>query len=270
MALTGSAGLQAGLRPPLLYDKVSLGGTTDIHKSLWACTGMPGAGGYDTTLNGVTCDSTTAGALYPWTNPVSGETRLARWELSGDHANSSFFLLDRIWHNGGYTITSTSAQNSTTPTWGARDANGSTNGDGVLLMLEVSATVGAATPTITVSYTNSAGTAGRTGVNMVTTRSAAGASSCYLISLQAGDTGVRSVESLTLSASWISGTINLVAFRPIAFVDGFQPSQSEPAVWDYAGRGAVKLYDSSCLFFMQNCNTTSEATIHGSINLAQG
>ena len=264
MSISTLSGIQAGLQPKLFSVKVPTT-TTQPYRSLWSGTGNPGAGGYDTTLNGVTCDNTTAGAL-PFVNPASGNSYLSRMEVWGTQTAGWVMLCDRLWHNGGYTITSTSAQNSTTPTWPARDIAGSTNGDGVLLGLEISSTVGAATPTVTVSYTNSSGTAGRTGTNIYATVSASQTHTWVPIGLQAGDTGVRSVESVTLSASWISGTMNLFAYRPIQMVR----NNDTWGVVDAVGHGHYRIYNSSCLFFLAHVNTSNQTQVWANLDIAQG
>jgi len=177
-------------------------------------------------------------------------------------------LCDRLWHNGGYTITSTSAQNSTTPTWPARDVAGSTNGDGVLLALEVSAATGAGTPTITVGYTNSADTASRTGTNILATSASAIAGSTYLIGLQAGDTGVRSVQSLTLSATWTSGTINLVAYRVLSMLEVFGGNAGYAL--DALTGGFPRLYNGVVPYLMFYPSTTTTSTVTGTYMEAHG
>lgn len=236
----------AGARPPTPIVKAS--GATATWASLWGQGGSPVTGVFDTTLNGVTLDGTTTGAVTR-VNPASGSAYL--YSLSGTYGSTvqgALFIVDRIWHNGGFTITSTSAQTITSPTWPSRcptsatDDTPSTSGHGVLLAVEVSAAAGAATPVITVSYTNSAGTASRTGTSILTSPSSPGLGTWLPIGLQSGDVGVQSVQSLTLSASWISGTINLVAYRiigvaPIGRVD-----------WYTAGSG--RIYDNSCLAFV--------------------
>lgn len=194
----------------------------NMAQSFWGFDGIPGRGDFDTTLNGVTLSSSSSlpnGAL-PFTDASGGQsTYLAKFSAEGVGTVGTtglFVLCDRLWHNGGINITSTDAQSITSPTWPARDINGSTNGDGVYIGLEVSATVGAGTPTISFSYTNSAGTAGRTGGFTRTGVTSQIAGGFYMTALQGSDLGVRSVQSVTLSASWVSGTINLVAYRPIA------------------------------------------------------
>ena len=186
--------------------------------STWSLNGSTGQGTFNTTLNGVTLDST-AGQIagqIPFTDATLPVVNyLSNFNIV-TAINGTFEIYDRLWHNGGITITSTTAQTITSPTWPTRDNNNSSNGEGVLLALEVSATTGAGTPTITVSYTNELGTAGRTGTNILVTSATSPVGSFIPISLQGSDKGVRSVQSITLSATWTSGTINLVAYRPLA------------------------------------------------------
>ena len=201
MAITTLSGASAGMRQARIIAKdlsSATGGTR--FTTHWMQAGSPPAGSHDTTLNGVALTAPVTGQI-PYTDAVSASSYLGRLQASYPCA-ASLYLCDRLWHNGGYTITSTSAQNSTTPTWPARDANGSTNGDGVLLGLEISATVGSGTPTITIAYTNSAGTGSRSATGIIASAASSAAASFYPIGLQAGDTGVRSVQSLTLSATW--------------------------------------------------------------------
>lgn len=212
MAITTLDGALAGAQPTQVFTKAATGAMVAGRPiSTWGLAGFPGAGSYDTTLNGATVSNATAGAI-PFSNPVSGNSYLTRFLAQGTIAGT-LMLCDRLWHNGGYTITSTSAQNSTTPTWPARDNNAATNGDGVLLGLEISSATGTGTPTITIAYTNSSGTGSRSATNVDATVATTAARTFHRIGLQAGDIGVRSVQSLTLSATWTSGTMNLVAYR---------------------------------------------------------
>lgn len=225
MAITTLDGLFAGLRPTQEFNKV-ITPTLVVGRpaSLWALGGNPAAGSFDATLNGVvlSSSSTIPNGAIPHFDPSSGNSYLAYLGAQSSAAGGSLLLLDRLWHNGGITATSTSAQNITSPTWPSRnptsgiDDTPTTTGVGVLLAVEISAVMGAAVPTITISYTNSAGTSGRTATNILAVTSASPAGCTYWIGLQAGDLGVRSVQSVTLSVSWVSGTMNLVAYRRIA------------------------------------------------------
>jgi hypothetical protein len=177
-------------------------------------------------------------------------------------------LYDRIWHNGGFTITSNTAQTINSVAFPDRDEDGTANGKGIVLGLEVSAAAGAAAPTITVSYTNQAGTAGRTGTNLFPTANSPTAGAFFPIGLQAGDTGVRSVQTLTLSASWVSGTINLVAYREIARLDlagAFVPNSL-----DLLTGGFPRIFDSSCLAGLFIPSATTASNVSGSVIWTQG
>lgn len=270
MAITTLDGAIAGFQFPRLIAK-AVSGTLVAGRpwTTWALGGSPGAGSYDTTLNGVVLSSTSAqvAGQIPFTDPVSGNAYLA--QMSATLLQSGLVILaDRLWHNGGYTITATTAQNSTTPTFPARDIAGSTNGDGVLLAVEVSAATGAGTPTITISYTNQAGTSGRTATNIQATVASSIAGTVYQIGLQAGDTGVRSVQSLTLSATWTSGTINLVAYRPIAQLA--MASAAGASQLDTVTGGMPRMFNGSVPYLMGVPSVTTTTGIVGSVIYTHG
>lgn len=270
MAISTFDGASAGARLLLDYAKaISPTLVAGRTHSTWPLAGIPGAGSFNGTLNGVTLDSTVAGCLHR-TNPASGNAYL--FGMAGQAlAAGRLLLCDRLWHNGGYTITSTAAQNSTTPTWPARcptsaiDDTPSTNGWGVRLALEVSAATGAGTPTITCIYTNEAGTASRTGTNIVGTVATSAIGAVYPIGWQAGDKGVRGLASTTLSATWTSGTMNMFAYRTIA-----SAIVSNTGEVNWISRGAARIYDGSCLFFMFVPTATTATHIQGEIQETHG
>jgi hypothetical protein len=275
MAIVTLDGIFAGLRPPLEVQKaVTATLVAGRPASLWSLGGMPGAGAFDTTLNGVVLSSSStipAGAI-PHYDPASGNSYLAYLDAMATQAGR-LLVLDRLWHNGGYTITSTAAQNSTTPTWPSRcptsgtDDTPTTTGIGVLLALEVSAATGAGTPTITISYTNQAGTAGRTATNIIATVATSAIGATYFIGLQAGDTGVRSVQSLTLSATWTSGTVNLVAYRKLASINlqALIPNQADALT----GLG-TRLYNGVTPWLVFVPNTTTATVVQCGYTETQG
>lgn len=269
MAITTVDGALAGMQPPRFFSKgVTATLVAGRPASLWALGGAPGAGSFNSTLNGVTLSSTSAlvNGQIPHYDPASGNAYLARFAAKANQAGV-VMLMDRLWHNGGYTITSTGSQSITSPTWPSRcptsgtDDTPATTGHGVYLAVEVSAATGAGTPTITVGYTNSDGTASRTATNIIATVASSAIGATYFIGLQAGDVGVRSVQSLTLSATWTSGTINMVAYRyltevtvPAAFVAGEV---------DVLTGGRPRIYDGTVPWLVFQPNTTTAANISG-------
>lgn len=271
MAITTVNGAIAGFQAPHFFHKaITPTLVTGKPQSLWGLGGIPGAGAFDTTLNGVTLSSTSAlvDGQIPFYDPGGGaNTYLARLVGAGP-TTGQILLCDRIWHNGGYTITSTSAQNSTTPTWPSRDADGSANGNGVLLGLEISAAAGAAAPTMTVTYTNSAGTGSRTGGFAFATANSPAAGSFFPIRLQAGDVGVRSLESIQLSTSWVSGTMNMVAYRVLASLDCVGSGQANAI--DLLTGGMPRLFNGSVPFLILIPASTTAGYASGIVHYAQG
>ena len=271
--LDGAAAGAIALAPLL---KATTGNTTIGRPvSLWGLAGVPGAGSFSSTLAGATLSSADAGALWRG-NPASGNSYvsvISAIAAGNSAASGCLMLIDRLWHNGGFTITSTTAQTVSSVTWPSRcptsatDQTPATTGYGVLLGLEVSATTGAGTPTITVGYTNAAGTASRTATNLVATGASSPNQSFYPIGLQAGDTGVRSVQSVTLSATWTSGTMNLVAYRIL----GVMPlSQSGLPLGDFLNFGAPRVYDGSCLSFLFIPNSANPVSVYATLVETQG
>lgn len=270
MAISTFDGASAGARFPIRWAKaVSPTLVAGRTHSTWSLAGIPGAGSFNATLNGVTVSSADAGT-FPHTNPASGNAYIFR--ATGQALQAGRLIIcDRLWHNGGYTITSTAAQNSTTPTWPSRcptsaaDDTPSTNGWGVEVALEVSAATGAGTPTITVGYTNEAGTAGRTASNYVATVATSAIGAFYPIGWQAGDKGVRSIQSVTLSATWTSGTMNMVAYRTIGEIDCDNTGEI-----NWISGGAARIYDGSALFLVFVPTATTATTLQGSLQETHG
>ena len=102
-----------------------------------------------------------------------------------------------------------------------------TDGAGVQAFITPSTVMGAATPSISIGYTNSASTVGRATpatlpigntaapvTQIVYSGTGAGKFGPF-IPLQAGDAGIKSVQSISLSASYVSGVLNLVLCRPL-------------------------------------------------------
>ena len=101
-----------------------------------------------------------------------------------------------------------------------------TNGAGVRAYVVALGTMGAGTPNLTISYTNQVGNAGRTmpvTVSAVTTavqshviHSDPSAGKFFpFLPLQAGDTGIRSIQTVTLSATMTSGSLAIVLCKPL-------------------------------------------------------
>lgn len=167
-------------------------------------------------------NSATLGAL----NRNSLLSGMATWLKSityGRAGASSVFLYDRLAHQGGLSGTVTGVVTTNLPTAALTRY---TSGVGVMPFFETYGLLGTTATTLTVSYTNSAGTAGRTSPALtVGGTSDRGIGVFIPIPLQIGDIGVRSIESVTLAASTgTAGSWGVTLLKPLHSI----------AVWDEA------------------------------------
>lgn len=267
MAITTLDGLVAGFKQPKFFYK-GLSGTLVAGRpfSPFYTAGIPGAAAAPTPGLAGAALTSYAGQI-PFDNPGAGNSYLARFAGAVGQAGI-LMLCDRLWHNSGFTITSTAGQTVNSAAWPARDQDGSTNGVGVVLGVEISSATGAGAPTITVDYTNSSGTASKTGTNIVATASSSAIGSFYPIGLAAGDVGVRSVQTLTLSATWTSGTMHLVAYRVLATMP--VAANVGPGVVSPVVGGLPRLYDNTVPFLLFVPSTTTSSAMFGTLSVAQG
>ena len=131
-------------------------------------------------------------------------------------------LVDIIGYYPITTVTTTTAQTLNNATVFPRYQDGA----GVRCYLVARATMGAGTPTIQISYTNEKGVAGR--VVPVTLTAVTTAVVGHIvhsdptanhygafIPLASGDSGIKSIQSITFSATMTSGSLALVVCRPL-------------------------------------------------------
>jgi hypothetical protein len=196
-------------------------------------------------------DNTTAGSLGQGNASASG-LRLARLVAnSSSAAPFCLVLCDRLSHQGGLSGTTTGAQTTNLPT---AALTRSTDGIGVMAAVEIYTQLGATPQTFTCSYTNEAGTAGRTSTAVPLGGSAVQEvliNKFQIMTLQAGDRGVKSVESLTLSASTgTAGNFGLTLFRPIMTFPGIYDEAQEFDAILGLGANMHLIAQNACLFWL--------------------
>ena len=241
-------------------------GTAADVAGAWYCSskdaGFPGAWTPGSPgVNGRVTNGTTSAdfGCIPIKNPSVGANYLTGLTLAASLQHTHMFF-DCLWVNTGLVVTTTTAQTLTMPTLPARDINGSTNGEGLLIgMLFTSASSNAGAITnATVSYTNSAGIAGRTATLQAINGSQIPISpvigTIIWFSLQAGDKGVRSIQSVTLGTSLVSGSIAMMIARPISWVGTPIISVASPNQIDAPG---IRLYNGVCTL---HCYVASSVT----------
>lgn len=219
MAITTLDGVVAGMQVPKAI--VKIGGTMAAAGAMrgytpWYVGGNPGAASANAAgINGAAVSGVVAGAI-PRSNPVSGNAYLARLGLTASNTGV-MWLIDRLWHNSGLSVTLTTAQAITPAALPARDANASANGAQVMAAVEWSAVGGAGTPTVTLTYTDQDGNAGASAT--LTGVGSPGVGTFEIFALGAGDTGIRAPTSFIQSATRTSGTMHLVLFRVLAQIE---------------------------------------------------
>lgn len=270
MAIATVDGVIAGVQDPQPFAKaVSATLVAGRPASLWSLGGYPGAGSQSSTLAGAALSSSSAmvAGQIPHIDPGSGNSYLARFQAAATQPGT-LLLCDRLWSNGGFTITSTSAQTVSSAAFPARDINGATAGAGVYIGVEVSAATGSGTPTLTMSYTNSGGTSGRSATNLDATVASSAIGAFYRLGVQAGDVGVQSIQSLTLSATWTSGTINMVAYRILAALE--LTGAFVPNALDAVTAGMPQLFNGVVPFLIFIPSTTTATNVSGTYVETQG
>jgi hypothetical protein len=158
-----------------------------------------------------------------------------------------------------------------------------TNGVGVRAFLVVTATTGATAHNIAMSYTNTASTAGRAlPVTVACTASAivphithsGTAANNYgaFLPLASGDTGIKSVETVTISAASGAGTAALVLARPLLTLP--ITTVSIAAERDLINQlpSLPRVVDGACLtwLYFAGAATAASTNFYGSVEMAWG
>lgn len=267
MSITTLDGAIAGMQSPKDYQKlVSPTLVVGRPDSPFYRTGLPGAAAAPSSGMSGGALTSYAGQI-PFSNPGAGNSYLARLQAFASQPGI-FLLCDRLWHQSGIAVTTTTAQTINSATWPARDQNGATAGVGVLIGLEVSGATGAGAATPAIVYTNSGATGSRNGAMLVPYVASSAIGAFYPFTLDAGDVGVQSVQSITLSVSMTSGTIHLVAYRVLARLE--IPASYVGNSIDCLTGGMVRLYDNTVPFVLFIPSATTAATVQAHMIVTQG
>ena len=199
----------------------------------------------------------------------AGQLRVMGSRMYTSVSGVAGILVDLLNQSGGLSGTSTSPQTTNLPT---AALTRSTSGEGVMAGLVIYTAIGSTAVTVTISYTNQSGTSGRTSLATQiggTNYSAIG--TLIPIPLAAGDTGVRSVQSVTLSAtSGTAGNFGVCLFRPLQMIAINDVTGSMP--FDAVSTGGVigsfaNIDSNACLSLMTIGNTAQ--IVNGAFILAE-
>lgn len=199
-------------------------------------------------------------------NPSSGNAYLHGLDMCSSGVGS-LWLIDRLWQNSALSVTATTAQAiSLAEALPPRDRTGTVNGVDVLAAMEWSATGGAGTPTVTLTYTNQDGATGRTATLTGVTTPPVGTFEIFAPTASNG--GVRTPTSFIQSATRTSGTMHLVLFRKLASLRCSLANVGDAV--DFLTGYSQKIYDDSCLDFVWFPAATTAVNFVGGYTETQG
>jgi len=191
-----------------------------------------------------------------------------RFNTSGI-AGASVVAIDLLNVSGGLSGVVTTEQTTNLPT---AALTRHTSGEGVMIGIAIYVIPGTTATTISVRYTNQAGTPNR--VSTVTSFGAVSfreANRLILIPLQEGDTGARSVEGVTVTASTgTAGNFGVVMFKPLMnfSLDSTTGTMPLDAVSSGGMIGSMAEFDDdACLTFL--AFTPVSQSINGALILAE-
>lgn len=257
MAITTGDGYIAAAKQMVVYTKTGSATTVAAQPfSMFALAGNPGAGtlAIGNTTAGVVPTDAVAG--YPVLSSFGGTNTgyLSRVMFSNTVA-SRFALFDRLWAGGAVSMTALATTTFTgNPSYVGRLPNSSYLGTEI--WLEITTTVSATATTISVAYTNQDGTTART---TGATSSLSGFTTPRLVPmpLQAGDTGVQRIESVTVGGTVATaGAFNVMVMREL-WSGGRVKTANDGDVHGIDRVGMPIVYDTSALYPVIWADSTS-------------
>lgn len=260
-----------GQRVPF-HKTANVATTSLVPMSTWPWTGIPTAGANTAKgrANGRTLTSATTGAIV-YGNPSSGTNHLIGIDFASIIGSSqgTYILVDRIADCNVDHAEATGAVTGVSATSRLGSA-ASGHDDCAMIWCEVTTAFSGASNTVTFTYTNQDGTSGQVTQGMVTTASQSAnksVNSALWQGLASGDRGVRSIETITLSAGSATGAYNVCLVRPLAYITfTTTPSvNSKDCVVELPN--PMRIYDNSCLTWLHVSLNSSSPTIVGNLIL---
>lgn len=183
--------------------------------SLWEYDGMPAKGAIPTSA--AIPDRTTTGAI-PFTAPGGSRDKHLIGASVTPLTAGVYLLYDRLFHIGGLSGTSTAAQTiQGSPASPALTRN--TGGAGNMAFYEIYTIIGTTGTTLTMTYTNQAGTGSRTSTINIGATNFREATRMQRIPLAAGDFGIQSIQQIQLTATTGTlGNFGITIAQPLAWI----------------------------------------------------
>lgn len=244
--------------------------------SVFDLAGNPGAGTLagSSTAAGVVPTDATSGC--PTINAFGGSATgyLTKVEYYSS-VLSYLYIYDMLYKAGAYAYNSGTTNLSTQPAISSRcpdyPGSGTVFGNGTEIWIEIVTAMTSATAwQVQVTYTNSAGTTGRTSI--VSAAQAAAAltvGKMFQLALQAGDSGVQKIESVIVTTGGASaGTFNVLILRKLW--SNRVAVANSGGIDEILKTGAPIVYEDSALITVVQPDSTSTGLPNLTIEIANG
>ena len=257
------------------FTKLGTTGVVGRSNSLWNVGNDPPAGGVGGTAGtGAARTRTSTGAMVQ-ENPAGGDTLHITGALSTPSVGTNLLMMyDRLWDmTHAMTVDPQAVDTANLPT----RYQTAVLAPGNFISGEVTTVLPAATPTITFSYVDQAGNAAEAAPALSTIASAAAVNTVpfttpnWKVPLNSGDTGLRSITNVDLSAAMASGVCTWFIGHPLIWIP--QPTTAVPYPVDgiNAAFNLNEILTNACLAFLEIAKGATTATNYtGFIGLCAG
>ena len=274
-SLDGIANALGNSSSRFVLDKASLSNAVaGTYYSLWRATGQPGQGA--TPSAAPNCTTVLTGSMG-FTQQTSPATSYGGWSNAVCSNNAvTIEIHDRLMHMGGLNATLLTAQTVGIDFNGVTADNmvrriGDSNYSDIQWWLEWYTDTGATASNATIAVTYNDGTTGNLTAVAVggTVRAGRMIPLNVLIPAAAAGKYIRGIVSVTLSASTATaGSFGVTASRPRMTMPLNIANKME--IFDWAALGFPEIFNSSCLWPLELCSTTSTGTVRGGGKIAHG
>lgn len=226
-------------------------------QSLWQYEGIPSGGGVPTIAE--IPSRSTIGAM-PFTAPIASQEKLLISAGITSTVAGIYTLYDRLFQIGGLNAAITTDQ----PIQGSTALTRNTEGIGNIAFYEIYSQIGTTSTTLTMTYTNQAGVPGRVSTINIGGSGFREATRMQRIPLALGDTGIRVIEKVALSASTgTAGNFGITLVQPISWQS--IPSPSLMGWRDYTTGlpGIPSIHPNACLSYIFRAGVATAPDIVG-------
>jgi hypothetical protein len=222
--------------------------------------GNPGAGTLagSNTANGVVPTSATAGC--PIINSFGGNPGYINKIEFGNTVACRLALFDMVFKAGAYAFTGQTNTLTAQPSYSSRMLGGTDYTNTEIWIEVTTAFVTGTAWQVQVTYTNQAGTSGRTSIISAAQAAAAlTAGKMFQIALQAGDTGVQKIESVIVTnggTAMTAGNFNVLVLRRL-WSQGRVRLANDGDIHDMLKTGLPQIFDTSALLLQVTADSTA-------------